>query len=192
MEHIHRVAFDYWKEFVKWHLTVCNIMQSGFSLGSAQNKHQKNNMFCCDSGLLSASRWLLSALWLSSVSRCNWKQSWEQSNYPLLSPGCRNEGLTHLDCLKGFIAVRAGDTFSPIVTFPLVSLNLAEPPTTCCHSSFSAGPMCQWSVKVNSQFISNELVLTLKCTKGIQTIRMQFSDTDRLFVVRNISLITVH
>lgn len=58
------------------------------------------------------------------------KQPWEQSNYPRLSPGGRNEGWTHLGCLEGSIAVLAGDTFSPIVTSPPVALNLTEPPTT--------------------------------------------------------------
>lgn len=104
-------------------------------------------MFQSDSRLLSESRWLVTPGFMTVL---HLSKQFEQSNYPLLSPGCRNEGLTHLDCLKGSIAVQARDTFSPIVTFPLVSLNLAEPPTTCCHSLFFAGPMCQWSVNVNS------------------------------------------
>lgn len=80
---------------------------------------------------------VVSYSWLYDCPPSNLKQPREQSNYPLLSPGCRNEGLTHPDCLKGSIAVWAGDTFSPIVTFPLLSLNLAEPPTT--YSLFFAG-----------------------------------------------------
>lgn len=102
---------------------VCaaNITHYGFSEGLVQNKQQKNNMFQSDSRLLSESRWLVTPGFMTVL---HLSKQFEQSNYPLLSPGCRNEGLTHLDCLKGSIAVRAGDTFSPIVTFPLVSLNL--------------------------------------------------------------------
>lgn len=93
-----------------------------------------------DSTLLSPSRWLVTPGFMTDpISQSNLKQPWEQSNYAPLSPGCRDEGLTHLDCLKGSIAVQAGDAFSPIVTFPPVSLNLVQSPTTCCRSLFFAG-----------------------------------------------------
>lgn len=43
-----------------------------------------------------------------------------------LSPGCRNEGLTHLHPLRGTISVWAEGNISPIVTFPPVSIFLAK------------------------------------------------------------------
>ncbi|KAI4831718.1 hypothetical protein KUCAC02_001247, partial [Chaenocephalus aceratus] len=55
-----------------------------------------------------------------------------------------NEGLTHLDRLKGSIAVRAGDTFSPIVPFPMVSINLVGLATTYSSSLSLLGHPLQY------------------------------------------------
>lgn len=70
------------------------------------------------SGLLSPPRWLFT---LGFITILHLSKQFEAAvrtkQLSLLSPGCTNERWTHLDCLKGSIAVRLGDT-SQIVTPP--------------------------------------------------------------------------
>ena len=76
------------------------------------------------------------------ISQSNLKRPWEPGNYPLLSPGSRNEGLTHRHCLEGPIAVQSERRLlSDSHLSPLVSLNHAKPHTL---RRFMSKPECRY------------------------------------------------